>query len=139
MKLVITEPIRLILDQDGIVSVRAEDASGGFGILEGHADLLTVLPPSVVTWRCEDGRVEHCAVRNAVLAVRQGNMVSIAAREAQRGATLDTLTHAVVKRFREDEEAERAARVASVRLHTQAIRKIVAALAGNHENTGLTQ
>ena len=33
---------------DGVTAVRAEDESGAFGVLPGHADLMTVLPPSVV-------------------------------------------------------------------------------------------
>ena len=43
MRLIITEPARVIADHDDVVSVRAEDASGSFGILPGHADLITVM------------------------------------------------------------------------------------------------
>ena len=38
-----------------VVGLRAEDDSGSFGILAGHADLITVLTMSVVSWRQEDG------------------------------------------------------------------------------------
>jgi ATP synthase, Delta/Epsilon chain, beta-sandwich domain len=68
MRLTITEPVRVIADHDDVVSVRAEDASGSFGILPGHADLITVLTPSVVAWRHSDGRLGWCAVRGGVLS-----------------------------------------------------------------------
>ena len=111
-----------------VVSVRAEDESGSFGILQGHADLLTVLTPSVVAWRHADGRLGWCAVRRGVLTVRGGNEIAIATRQAQLGEDLDELEHAVIARFRAEADAERIARVAATRLHLQAIRRIVRAL-----------
>ncbi len=51
MRLLITDPTAIIADLTGVASVRAEDESGSFGILAGHADLLTVLTVSVVSWR----------------------------------------------------------------------------------------
>ena len=50
MKLRITDPTAILVDTD-VRSVRAEDASGSFGILSGHADFLTVLGVSIVSWR----------------------------------------------------------------------------------------
>ena len=47
MRLLITDPISIVADHADIAAVRAEDESGSFGILPGHADLLTVLVPSV--------------------------------------------------------------------------------------------
>ncbi len=43
-------PAAILIDADDVRSLRAEDESGAFGVLPGHADLLTVLPPSVVRW-----------------------------------------------------------------------------------------
>ena len=51
MRLLITDPTAVVADHADVASVRAEDESGGFGILTGHADLLTVLTVSVVSWR----------------------------------------------------------------------------------------
>jgi F-type H+-transporting ATPase subunit epsilon len=50
MKLRITDPTAILVDTD-VRSVRAEDASGSFGILSGHADFLTALGVSIVSWR----------------------------------------------------------------------------------------
>ena len=128
MRLLITEPTRVVAEHGDVASLRAEDESGGFGVLEGHADLLTVLTPSVLMWRHADGRSGYCAVRRGVLSVRGGTEVAVATRQAQVGADLDLLERAVIERFLADAEAERTARVAATRLHMQAIRRIIAAL-----------
>jgi F-type H+-transporting ATPase subunit epsilon len=128
MRLTITEPARVIADHDDVVSVRGEDASGSFGILSGHADLITVLTPSVVAWRHADGRLGWCAVRGGVLSVRAGHGVAIATRQAQLGDDLAALELAVQARFRAELDAERRARVAATKLHTAAIRQIIRAL-----------
>lgn len=128
MRLVITEPTQVVVDDADVVSVRAEDASGGFGILPGHADLITALTPSVVTWRRLDGRQHWCAVRRGVLSVRDGSKVTVATRQAECSDDLATLEQAVQARLSETQDAERRARVAATRLHTAAIREIVRAL-----------
>jgi F-type H+-transporting ATPase subunit epsilon len=128
MRLVISEPARVVADNDDVVSVRAEDASGSFGILPGHADLITVLTPSVVAWRHADGRPGWCAVRRGVLSVHDGNKVAIATRQAQLGDDLASLEHAVLDRYRAELDAERRGRVAATRLHAAAIREIIRAL-----------
>lgn len=128
MRLLITDPTAIVADCSDVTCLRAEDESGGFGILGGHADLLTVLPVSVVSWRHADGKAGYCAVRRGVLTVRGGNEIAIATREAQLGGDLDALEVSVMTRFRSDAEAERAGRVAATRLHTEAVRRIVAAL-----------
>lgn len=128
MRLLITDPTAVVADHADVTSVRAEDESGSFGILDGHADLLTVLTVSVVSWRHVDGRAGYCAVRRGVLSGQGGKQVAIAAREAHFGSDLDELEASVLARFRADGEAERSGRVAAMRLHTQAIRRIVEAL-----------
>ncbi len=128
MRLLITDPTSVVADHADIVSVRAEDASGSFGILDRHADLLTALTVSVVQWRHAGGRLGYCAVRRGVLSVRGGKEVAIATRQAQLGDNLDQLEHVVLARFRADLETERTERVAATRLHMAAIRQIIAAL-----------
>ncbi len=127
MRLLISDPTRVVVDTD-VVSVRAEDDTGCFGILPGHADLLTVLIPSVVAWRGPDGGTRWCAVRRGVLTVRGGDEIAIATRQAQPGDNLDVLEHEVLAQYRAEADAERVARVAATRLHMQAIRRIVRAL-----------
>jgi F-type H+-transporting ATPase subunit epsilon len=125
MRLLITTPTAVVIDDPQVVAVRAEDESGSFGILGGHADFLTALAVSVVSWRRIDGVRRFCAVRRGVLTVSEGSLVAIATREALAGDDLDHLEHAVLAEFRNRVEAERAARTASLRLQMKAIRQIV--------------
>lgn len=125
MRLLITTPTAVVVDELQIVAVRAEDESGGFGILEGHADFLTALTVSVVSWHQADGRQRFCAVRHGVLSVAKGGEVAIATREAIRGDDLDRLERVVLAQFHDALDAERTARTASLRLQMQAIRQIV--------------
>jgi F-type H+-transporting ATPase subunit epsilon len=115
----------VIVDEQDVVAVRAEDESGSFGILDGHADFLTALTVSVVSWRRSDGRQRFCAVRHGVLSVTKGSEVAIATREAVAGDDLGRLENVVVAHFRETVDAERAARTESLRLELKAIRQIV--------------
>lgn len=128
MRLIISEPARVIADYDDVISVRAEDASGSFGILPGHADLITVMVPSVLAWHHSGGHTGWCAVQRGVLSVREGREVAIATRQAQLGDDLAALENAVLNRYRAELDAERRARVAATRMHTAAIRQIVHAL-----------
>lgn len=125
MRLLITTPTTVVIDEQNVVAVRAEDESGSFGILSGHADFLTALRVSVVDWHRADGRQGFCAVRRGVLSVTNGNEVAVATREAIAGDDLARLEHVVLAQFREALDAERAARTESLRLQMQAIRRIV--------------
>lgn len=136
MRLLITDPTAVVADHDDIVSLRAEDDSGGFGVLDGHADLLTVLSVSVLSWRHRAGRMGYCAVRRGVLSVRGGRQVSVATRRAQLGDDFDALERLVLGRFRAEIDAERSGRVAALRLQAQAVRRIVEALRPDHGTAG---
>lgn len=125
MRLLITTPTAVVIDDPAVAAVRAEDESGSFGMLSGHADFLTALTVSVVSWRRTDGARRYCAVRRGVLSVSEGSLVAIATREAVAGDDLDRLEHVVLAGFRDVIEAERAARTASLRLQMNAIRQIV--------------
>jgi len=125
MRLLITTPTSVVVDEQNVTAVRAEDETGSFGILDRHAEFLTALTPSVVNWRGADNRPGFCAVRRGVLSVIRGTEVSIATREAVVGDNLAHLELVVLTQFREALEAERAARTESLRLQMQAVRRIV--------------
>lgn len=131
MRLLITDPTAVVANYADIASLQAEDETGSFGILPGHADMLTVLTTSVVSWHHVDGKPGYCAVRRGVLSVQNGQEIAIATREAQRGDDLETLEAQVLTRFLAEAESERAGRVAALRLHTQAVRRIIEALRGD--------
>jgi F-type H+-transporting ATPase subunit epsilon len=125
MRLLITTPTAIVVDQPNVSSVRAEDDSGSFGILRGHEDLLTALNLSMVSWRDADDRVRYCAVRRGVLSVTGGSEIAIATREAIPGDDLDRLEEVVLNQFRERSEMERVSRTQSLQLQMKAIRQII--------------
>lgn len=125
MRLRITTPLDVVADEQGVTAIRAEDASGSFGILPGHADLLTALTVSVVAWTGGDGRRGYCAVRGGTLSVEGGATVSVASREAIVGDDLETLEDTVLARLRADRQLERTEHVESMRMQLAAIRQIM--------------
>ncbi len=124
LQLIIATPAKLLAQVDDVRSLRAEDDSGAFGVLPGHADLLTVLPPSVVRWTREDGSTRYCALSGGVLRVAGGKRVAIACR---RGAVGDDLPlEAEIEALRSAElDADRKARVEQTRLHARALRRLM--------------
>jgi F-type H+-transporting ATPase subunit epsilon len=125
MRLRITTPLSEVIDEDGVLTLRADDGSGSFGILPGHADFLTSLAISVLNWKSGDGTPHYCAVRGGVLSVTAGRDIAIATREAVAGDDLATLDETVLGRFLADIETERVERAESIRLQLNAIRQIV--------------
>jgi F-type H+-transporting ATPase subunit epsilon len=137
MKLRITTPLAVMVEEDGILGLRAEDGSGGFGILPGHADFLTSLAISVVGWKSAGGAQHYAAVRRGVLSVTAGRDIEIATREAVLGDDLATLDETVLARFRADIETERSEHVDSTRLQLSAIRQIMRHLRPDARGAGI--
>jgi F-type H+-transporting ATPase subunit epsilon len=125
MRLLITTPTSVVVDEYDVVAIRAEDESGSFGILQGHTNFLTALRVSVVSWHGAAPPQQFCAVRRGVLSVTGGNEVAIATRAAIVSGDLAELERVILARFRDDLEAERTARTESLQLQMQAIRQIV--------------
>jgi F-type H+-transporting ATPase subunit epsilon len=130
VRLRIVTPLAVIVDEDGVVAMRAEDATGSFGIWPRHADFLTSLAISVVSWEGVSAARRYCAVRRGVLTVAGGH-IAIATREAVPGDDIATLDQTVLARFRADTETERTEHVESTRLHLNAIRQIMRHLRPN--------
>jgi F-type H+-transporting ATPase subunit epsilon len=124
VKLTVSTPLQVVVDIDGVTRLRAEDATGSFGVLPGHADFLTVLAPSVVIWQQADQCTHYLAVRGGVLAVQGGGTISIATREAVGGEDLQQLEARVLAQFRHDAELERTARTDAWKLQVAAVREI---------------
>ena len=124
MKLRITTPTAVVAELDAVVHLRAEDASGGFGVLERHADFLTVLEITVLSWRRHHGGEGHCAVRGGVLTVSGGERIAIATPEAVLGDDLVQLEEETLETFRRKTAEERSARAGSARLQLAAMRRI---------------
>jgi F-type H+-transporting ATPase subunit epsilon len=136
MRLRIVTPLSVVIDEDGVLALRAEDATGSFGILPRHVDFLTSLAISVVSWESGNGIRHYCAVRRGVLSVGGGHDIAVATREAVPGDNLVTLDKTVLARFRADIETERAEYVESTRLHLNAIRQIMSHLRPDQRGGG---
>ncbi|MDP2079702.1 MAG: F0F1 ATP synthase subunit epsilon [Pseudotabrizicola sp.] len=134
MSLRIMTPLSIVVDQT-VTSLRAMDASGDFGILPGHADFLTRLALSVVSWATPDGAQHFCAVRGGALTVRKGH-VAIATREAVIGHDLDKLDREVLSRFRADLDEERVEHVETTRLQLNVMRQMLARLQPKPKGAG---
>ena len=124
MRLVVTTPTEIALDESSVRLVRAEDPSGAFGIEPGHADFLTTLSICVVRWRNGRGGEHYIAVRGGVLRVREGKLVEIATREAVVNDDLGHLRGEVLAAMAENVEVERSARSGVLSLEHAAIRQI---------------
>lgn len=130
LHLTIATPLQIVLDEGAVASVRAEDASGGFGILPGHADFLTVIGAGVLRWRGAAGPWHFAALRGGVLTVSGGDTVAIACREAIMGDDLATLQARVVATRAEQAQEVRRARSGDARLHASAIRRMMIEISG---------
>jgi F-type H+-transporting ATPase subunit epsilon len=128
MRLRITTPLAVITDEIDVLALRADDITGSFGVMPGHADFLTSLTISAVSWKSKDGTRHYCAVRRGVLSVTTGQDIAIVTREAVLGDDLATLDQTVLRHFRDDIETERSERVNSTRLQLNAIRQLVSHL-----------
>lgn len=104
--------------------MRAEDETGAFGILPGHADFLTALAPSVVSWRDRGGAEHHIAVQGGMLEMRGGDTITIATPEAVAGDDLQRLEAEVLASYRRRLAEEEAAHTEARRLPLAAIRQI---------------
>jgi len=124
MRLIVTTPTTIALDESPVRHVRAEDPSGAFGIEPGHADFLTTLSICVVRWRNGDGVEHYIAVRGGVLRVREGTFVEIATREAVVNDDLPHLRSEILSAMEQNVEAERSARSGALNLEQAAIRQI---------------
>jgi len=133
MNLHIVTPLEIVVSED-IDSLRAEDETGCFGILPGHADFLTSLAISVIRWTA-DKRTSYCAVRGGVLSVTGGTRITIATREAITSNDLATLDQSVLTRIQSEYDQERIQHVESTRLQLLAIRQMIGRLNPDHRES----
>ncbi len=125
LRLTISTPTAILVDEPDVRSVRAEDESGSFGMLAGHVDLLTVLPASVVRWRTAGGVTRFCAVRSGLMTVEGGARIAIACRQGTIGGDLAKLEADVAALRAAETDAERKARIEQMQLHARAVRQLM--------------
>jgi F-type H+-transporting ATPase subunit epsilon len=124
MKLTVTTPLAMVVNAADVTHLRTEDSSGAFGILSGHADFITVLEVSVLTWRDDAGTEHHCAVPGGILTVTGGTHIAVVTGEAVPGDQLAELEATVVERFREAARKETESRTTEEQLQAAALQQI---------------
>ena len=137
MNLIVSTPVATALHTTEARHVRAQDASGAFGIWPGHADFLTALSISVLTWRDGRGDEHYIAVRGGMLSVRGGDTVTVATTEAIAGDDLHQLETEVLRQFRLQIDEERLTRSDAQRLQVAAIRQIIRLLRPEYGRAGI--
>lgn len=136
LRLIITTPSTVLVDGHATRSVRAHDASGSFGILPNHIDLITVLDDSVVRWSDMSDKTHYCAVRRGVLMVSEGKLVRIACREGLTGDNLTQLDARIRDSRTLETDKNREETTRQMRLHTQTMRHIMGFLRSNSRPIG---
>lgn len=126
MRLRIVTPLSVVVDEDAD-SLRAQDASGSFGIQPGHAPFLTALAVSILRWK-HDGTQRFCALRGGVLTVTGRTTVAISTRAAVVGDDLATLDAEALTRFQSEADEERVEHVETLRLQMNAVRQMISRL-----------
>ena len=124
MRLTVTTPLAVIVDASDVAHLRAEDETGAFGILPGHADFLTALAVSVASLARSNAAEHHIAVRGGMLEVRDGDTITIATREAIASDDLHHLNPKCWPHSAARLDEEQAARTDAQRLYLAAIRQI---------------
>lgn len=135
--LTIATPTQMLVDKQAIKTLRAMDDSGSFGVLAKHENLITAICDSVLRWQDGAGQRHYCAVRSGVLSVENGSSVNIACREGLLGDDVSLLEARVRKYHLSEADANQAEVIRQLRLHTQAMRKIMTYLrpSGGHGST----
>jgi F-type H+-transporting ATPase subunit epsilon len=137
LKLIVTTPLQIVLQEDAVISLRAEDASGDFGIRPGHTDFLTVIDAGVMRWRTAEGPWRYCALRGGIFNVTGGNEVRVACREAIISDNLASLRPRVAAARKEALDESRRARAQGVKLYAHAVRRLMHELAAGGDTLGL--
>lgn len=104
------------------LALRAQSATGSFGILPNHVDYVAQLVPSILLITDADGHERIFGIDEGLL-VKKGRKVELAVRRAQAGDDLETLQGSISDSFAGLEDEERAARAALSRLEADMVRR----------------
>ena len=88
---------------DSVVSFSGEDDSGSFGILAGHAPMITVLKLGLASFRTAKSANGYLAITGGVLYFHD-NALHISTRDYSLGEGCDRITAVVLTRMKAEEE-----------------------------------
>lgn len=122
MELVILAPDHVVIETR-VVSIQASDASGSFGIRNGHEDFLTVLVPCVFRFQPESGTERFAAVDGGVLMVERGR-ISVTTRDAVVADRIEQVADAASSMLAARRGKESSARSAFAELESTLLREL---------------
>lgn len=131
MRLVIATPLAIAAQLDAVAAIRAEDEAGHFGIRPRHAEFITALAVSVVSWTLADGTEGRCAVRGGLLTVGRDDTVTIATADAVMEAEPGALEARIIAELAAQDASERQASQQTERLRVETIRRAIGLLRPN--------
>jgi F-type H+-transporting ATPase subunit epsilon len=109
--------------QARIVSLRAADASGHFGLRPSHEAFLTLLVPCVLAFCEENGCERYAAVDGGVLVVEKDH-VSVVTREAVTADRLEEVADAAAAMLEVRRRQEQTARAEFAELQSTLLREL---------------
>lgn len=122
MRLLLTVPSGRLVDQS-VSRMSAESTHGAFTILERHADTVLLVVPGLLSFHDAEGHETFVAVDHGVL-VKAGPQVRVACQRAVVGGDLGSAEDAVRSRFLAQDEGEKRARTALLRLEAEILRRV---------------
>lgn len=123
MKLKVLLPTEIFIDQE-ISKVTAEAENGYFCLLPRHADFVTALVPSLLSFVSKTGKEEFIAVDEGIL-IKVGSEVLISTRNAMRGPDLGTLRQIIEEQFETINDQEKKARSILASIEASFVRRFL--------------
>lgn len=89
---------------DGVVSFVAEDASGSFGLLAGHARIMTSLVFGLARFKTGAGPWQYLAMPGAILLF-DDNVLNLNTRRYLLGGDYEAMSSALVEKLAQEEHS----------------------------------
>lgn len=108
---------------DDVVSFGAEDASGSFGILAGHARMMTTLLTGLARYRHADGDWQYLAMPGAVLYFHDDTL-TLGTRRYLRDSNYLRISRALREQLLAEEEKLKATRDSLRRMEEALLKRL---------------
>ena len=107
----------------GVTSVIGEDASGSFGILDGHARTMSELVMGLARFRCGEGEWEYLALPGGVLYY-VGDVLTLSTRHYLRDTDYSRISAALRDQLLAEEQRLRRVRQSLRQLEAELLRRM---------------
>jgi F-type H+-transporting ATPase subunit epsilon len=108
---------------DGVTSFVGEDASGSFGILAGHARLMTTLVIGLARYRVGDGDWQYLALPGAVLYFDR-DLLTLCTRHYLQDADYTRISNALQQELLAEEETLHSVKESLQRMEEDVLKRL---------------